>query len=324
MQKTNSAIFFFLVLLVFFSCKKKEDSPAPVKPIADFMITGNGSTAPASVTFANKSKNATSYAWNFGDGSAASNATSPAHLYQNAGNYSVSLIAGGDGGKDTSIQSVTIKAAVPQIVASFTYSGANKPAPCTVSFTNTSKNATSYHWNFGDGATSTLTSPTHNFTSAGTFSVTLTATGAGGSKTASKSVAILQPPTTAYITDVMITAMPFINPSNGQGWDTGDGPDVYFKIEDDLGYVIYDGALESIDNVTQSMLPISWSFPPTYYISILDLNANLYVAVLDFDFTDDDLIGVVGPFTLSTYASYPSSITKTVNGVTVTLKLQWE
>ncbi|HRI26516.1 MAG TPA: PKD domain-containing protein [Chitinophagales bacterium] len=50
----------------------------------------------------------------------------------------------------------------------------------TVTFTNTSINATSYSWNFGDPAsgsnnTSTLANPTHIYTAAGTYTVTLTA-----------------------------------------------------------------------------------------------------------------------------------------------------
>lgn len=45
----------------------------------------------------------------------------------------------------------------------------------TVAFTNTSINATSYSWNFGDGQTSTQATPSHNYTSIGTYEVTLTA-----------------------------------------------------------------------------------------------------------------------------------------------------
>ncbi len=48
-------------------------------------------------------------------------------------------------------------------------------APLTVNFTNTSSNALSFLWQFGDGTTSTTFSPTHIFTSAGTYTVTLSA-----------------------------------------------------------------------------------------------------------------------------------------------------
>ena len=46
-------------------------------------------------------------------------------------------------------------------------------APAVVNFTNTSLNATTYHWDFGDGNTSILPSPSHTYTSQGNYTVTL-------------------------------------------------------------------------------------------------------------------------------------------------------
>ena len=55
----------------------------------------------------------------------------------------------------------------------------------TTVFTNTSIGATplSYLWNFGDSTFSTLPSPTHTFTSSGTFNVTLLTTAANTGST---------------------------------------------------------------------------------------------------------------------------------------------
>ncbi|MDX2249401.1 MAG: PKD domain-containing protein [Bacteroidia bacterium] len=64
--------------------------------------------------------------------------------------------------------------------AAFTVANDGCKAPCTLTFTNTSQNAASYLWDFGDGNTSTGDSPTHQYESAGTYTVTLTANGAGG------------------------------------------------------------------------------------------------------------------------------------------------
>ena len=53
-------------------------------------------------------------------------------------------------------------------------------SPLVVNFTNSSIGATSYVWDFGDGSpTSTVTNPTHTFTTSGTFVVQLTAYGFG-------------------------------------------------------------------------------------------------------------------------------------------------
>ena len=49
--------------------------------------------------------------------------------------------------------------------------------PSNISFTNTSLNASSFHWDFGDGSTSTLQSPTHTYSAAGNYTVTLIASG---------------------------------------------------------------------------------------------------------------------------------------------------
>jgi PKD repeat protein len=59
----------------------------------------------------------------------------------------------------------------------------------TVHFTNFSKNADSYSWDFGDSNTSTEAEPSHTYAAAGTYTVTLTAT--GGSNEASKSETVI-------------------------------------------------------------------------------------------------------------------------------------
>ncbi|MES2621928.1 MAG: M4 family metallopeptidase, partial [Bacteroidota bacterium] len=51
--------------------------------------------------------------------------------------------------------------------------------PFTVNFSNTSSNANSYIWYFGDGTTSSATSPSHIYTASGLYSVKLVAIGGG-------------------------------------------------------------------------------------------------------------------------------------------------
>ncbi|NCO55203.1 MAG: PKD domain-containing protein, partial [Bacteroidetes bacterium] len=77
-------------------------------------------------------------------------------------------------------------------VANFTFARADSIAPCTVTFTNTSTNATSYVWNFGDStATDTTVNPIHIFTTDGVFTVQLTATSSSGSNSVQKTVNVL-------------------------------------------------------------------------------------------------------------------------------------
>jgi PKD repeat protein len=60
----------------------------------------------------------------------------------------------------------------------------------TVTFTNKSKYATSYAWDFGDGSTSTAESPVHTYSSGGVYTVKLTASNSQGSKVKSADVSI--------------------------------------------------------------------------------------------------------------------------------------
>ncbi|PIP54217.1 MAG: hypothetical protein COX07_06525 [Bacteroidetes bacterium CG23_combo_of_CG06-09_8_20_14_all_32_9] len=67
---------------------------------------------------------------------------------------------------------------IPSVVADF-----DSPlhtacsAPLTVNFQNISNNSSSFFWDFGDGATSTLVSPSHTYNNMGTYNVTLIADG---------------------------------------------------------------------------------------------------------------------------------------------------
>ncbi|MEO0248551.1 MAG: M14 family zinc carboxypeptidase, partial [candidate division WOR-3 bacterium] len=72
-------------------------------------------------------------------------------------------------------------------VASFTASLTSGFAPLEVHFTDQSTGViTSWSWNFGDGSTSTERDPVHTYTQGGTYTVSLTVSGPGGSDTESQ------------------------------------------------------------------------------------------------------------------------------------------
>jgi len=75
----------------------------------------------------------------------------------------------------------------PLPVASFTQSIAS----ASVTFTNTSQNAVSYAWDFGDGQTSTQADPTHNYSGEGLYNVRLITTNPCGNDTAYSTVNII-------------------------------------------------------------------------------------------------------------------------------------
>jgi hypothetical protein len=87
--------------LVISSCGGDDE---PAKPTASFSYEANG----RELTFTNASKNAKTYSWNFGDGSAVSTEQSPKHMFPKYGKFNVVLTATGDGGSITYKDEVTL------------------------------------------------------------------------------------------------------------------------------------------------------------------------------------------------------------------------
>jgi PKD repeat protein len=78
--------------------------------------------------------------------------------------------------------------------ASFEVSPAAGVAPLTVSFTDTSSGEIDTHsWDFGDGTSSAQANPTHTYEVSGTYTVSLSVTGPGGSATAINTVSVTDP-----------------------------------------------------------------------------------------------------------------------------------
>jgi PKD repeat protein len=162
---------------------------ADPQPLADFSMSKTSAQIGEEIIFTNNSLNATSYEWSFGDGSA-STLENPTHTYLVAGGFQVLLRATGPGGEHTVSKNITITYPAP--VAGFTMSHTTAETGTEITFTNTSVNATSYQWNFGDGGTSTATNPKHTYTAAGNYEITLEVTGLGGVDAYSKSITITE------------------------------------------------------------------------------------------------------------------------------------
>lgn len=73
------------------------------------------------------------------------------------------------------------------LVPDFVGTPASGKAPLKVTFTDKSTGPITYRvWNFGDGGSSTAKNPSHVYQTVGTYTVTLTIAGAGGTKSATK------------------------------------------------------------------------------------------------------------------------------------------
>ena len=122
-----------------------------------------------------------SYSWDFGDGSS-SVLASPTHLYASPGTYTVTLTASDvSGGCMSSVQqTVVVKPFNSHFQVSTSYVTKGSCPPVLAQFTNTSQGYSSVSWDFGDGGSSVLTSPTHVYTTPGIYTVTLSIYGTGG------------------------------------------------------------------------------------------------------------------------------------------------
>ncbi len=196
-MKTFSKLFklsWMIVLslgLIITSCSK-DDEEKTVAPVASFQFEVDETTG-LEVTFTNYSKDAASYAWDFGDGTGTSNEANPVYSYTLGGTYTVVLTVTNSAGTAEHSKEVTVEdKTLP--VANFTFA-ANPDNTLEVTFTDNSENAASYAWDFGDGSgTSTDANPTYTFTSGGTYSVTLTVTNANGATDAmTKDVTAVSP-----------------------------------------------------------------------------------------------------------------------------------
>jgi len=157
-------------------------------PVAGFMASPTSGVSPLTVVFTDTSTGGEidTWLWSFGDG-VTSSLQSPTHTYTAAGAYTVTLAVSGPGGSDAISQTDYVTVYAPA-QAAFTAAPMSGPVPLEVAFTNTSSgdHDTSL-WAFGDGLTSTLERPTHTYTAAGTYTVTLTVDGLGGTDTISRS-----------------------------------------------------------------------------------------------------------------------------------------
>jgi PKD repeat protein len=144
-----------------------------------------------SVQFTDTSTGApTSWWWTFGDGGTSS-AQHPNHTYSSAGTYTVTLQVSNAAGSDTASQSITVSQGGSAPNANFTWSPSSPQVGQSVQFTDTSSGSpTSWWWTFGDGGASTLQHPTHSYSSAATYAVTLQAFNNFGSDTITKNVTV--------------------------------------------------------------------------------------------------------------------------------------
>ncbi len=181
--------------------------------------------------------------------------------------------------------------------ASFTFSPASPVIGQTVQFTDTSKGSpSSWSWDFGDGGSSTGKDPAHTYTSAGTYTVRLTASKGSNSSSASRSVTVSSVNADVYYIDGSASGASDSNPgTEASPWKTiakanrslTAGDTVYIKAGDYADYI-------APDYSGTAAAPITYSNYGTDTVTIRDaaygilLNGRSHITVSGLDFYNLD------------------------------------
>lgn len=240
---------------------------------------------PCSISFTNQSEGANSYHWDFGNGQTSSSQSPNPVSFNTTGDFKVTLIASNNHGcADTT--ELTVSIISPQVfpTASFVIINNGCDAPCGVQFQNTSLNAVSYQWDFGNGGNSVAVSPSQTYASKGIYNVTLIATAANGLKdTVTQAVTIVKLPVADFTFSnnncVAPCAVAFTENSQFETsyiWNFGDGSPISTLASPVHTYAnkgTYDVRLIAVnpdgaDTITRQVTILS-----PYFKSVIDVNA---------------------------------------------------
>jgi len=211
----------------------KVTGSSPGKPVAAFSASPASGKTPLTVAFTDTSTGTpTKWKWSFGDG-ASSTIQNPKHKYSKAGKYTVTLTVANAKGSNTATETDYIKV-IEKPVANFNSSITSGKAPLNVKFTDTSTGtASGWVWDFGDGSKSFVQNPTHKYSKAGVYTVSLTVKNAAGSNTETKTehIKVTEKPAANFTSSATSGKAPlnvkFTDTSTGTPatwkWTFGDG-----------------------------------------------------------------------------------------------------
>lgn len=185
---------------------------APTVTFAETSL-GNGS-----YSFVATSSGATSWAWNYGDGSPVDTGMAPSHTYALSGTYVVCVTAYGC---DSVTTCDTVVVCLPA-TALYTYVDSSG----VVTFTDNSANTTSWFWDFGDATSDTVQNPQHTYAANGTYTVCLISSDCDADTLCSTITTCPEVLTASFTSVDSAFTSNFTSTSNSATsymWDFGDG-----------------------------------------------------------------------------------------------------
>ncbi len=200
-------------------------------PTANIGISPQTDCSPLLVDFANITTGAaTDFQWDFGNGSTSEELIPPTQTFLAHGNietYTVTLVSSNICGSDTATTEIMVEP--PNVEALAGASQLNGCLPLTVDFYNYSTPGALIDWEFGDGNSSSQTTPTHTFDEVGTYTVIQYANSDCGYDTTTLEITVYPSPEVSFNHPTYVCKnqpMVFQNYSintSGHFWDFGDG-----------------------------------------------------------------------------------------------------
>lgn len=204
-------------------------------PIADFSLADSVScNGKLDIKVTNNTTGASSYTWNFGDGSPEQSSRIPVHTYGIPGTYILRLVTFNGTCRDTAMHQVNIANPPKAAFVANILKGCTSIRPV---FQNTSLNASAYLWDFGDGTFSAEKNPAHSYTYTGSpYTVKLTVYGEFGCEDNNvlvNYITVSAPPVVDFaaapdsVIQIPNYTFSFKNQTTGSvvkyAWDFGDG-----------------------------------------------------------------------------------------------------
>jgi PKD repeat protein len=243
----SSAGTYTATLIITDSTSATANSTVSISVAASVALSANFGASPTSgqtplvVNFTGSASGGSSpysYRWTFGDGGS-STTQNPSHTYSSAGSYTATLTATDSASATaSSAVNITVTAAVP-LSAGNVASPPSGQAPLSVNFAGKASGGTppyTYRWAFGDSGSSTTQNPSHTYSSAGSYTATLTVTdnaSATASSTANITVTAAAPLSATIVASATSGQAPltvnFTGSANGgtspysYAWTFGDG-----------------------------------------------------------------------------------------------------
>ncbi|MCB9261541.1 MAG: PKD domain-containing protein [Flavobacteriales bacterium] len=143
-------------------------------PLATYTFDKNNGCVPLTVNFTADTSRASSFSWDFGDGTVINNNLKIAHTYKDTGRFIPLLTVKNQYGCTYTAPPIDTIYVHPNPFPDFELT---KPCINQASvFTNLTKaqNGSTFTWNFGDGNTSTESAPQHTYLNPGTYPVKMT------------------------------------------------------------------------------------------------------------------------------------------------------